>query len=97
MCLFFDPYTSDDQRRYASRLTFLHRNPSGHTSQEGEIFFLFSRARYILWTTSFSDNNTYNNYSDAALTGRRRQELKPHYLNKVKMAFIASEYMVLGD
>jgi hypothetical protein len=29
---FFDPYTADDQRRYTSRFTFLHRNPSGHTS-----------------------------------------------------------------
>jgi hypothetical protein len=78
-------------------LTFLHRNPSGHTSQEGEIFFLFSRAPYILWTTYFSGNNACNNCSDAALTGRRRQELKPHYLEKAKLAFVASEYMALGD
>jgi hypothetical protein len=48
MCLFFDPYTSDDQRRYASRLTFLHRNPSGHTSQEGEIF-LFSKEHHTFF------------------------------------------------
>jgi hypothetical protein len=45
---FFDPYTSDDQRRYASRLTFLHRNPSGHTSQEGEIF-LFSQEHHTFF------------------------------------------------
>jgi hypothetical protein len=48
MCLFFDPYTSEDQRRYALRLTFLHRNPSGHTSQEGEIF-LFSQEHHTFF------------------------------------------------
>jgi hypothetical protein len=48
MCLFFDPYTSDDQRRYVSGLTFLHRNPSGHTSQEGEIFF-FSQEHHTFF------------------------------------------------
>jgi hypothetical protein len=48
MCLFFDPYTSNDQRRYASRLMFLHRNPSGHTSQEGEIF-LFSQEHHTFF------------------------------------------------
>jgi hypothetical protein len=59
--------------------------------------FLFSRAPYILRTTSFSGNNACNNCSDAALTGQRRQELKPHSSEKVKMAFVASEYMALGD
>jgi hypothetical protein len=48
MCLFFDPYASDDQRRYASRLTFVHRNSSGHTSQEGEIF-LFSQEHHTFF------------------------------------------------
>jgi hypothetical protein len=46
--VFFDPNTSDDQRRYASRLTFLHKNPSGHTSQEGEIF-LFSQEHHTFF------------------------------------------------
>jgi hypothetical protein len=59
--------------------------------------FFFSRAPYILRTTSFSGNNACNNYSDAALTSRRRQELKPHCLEKVKMTVVASKYMVLGD
>jgi hypothetical protein len=31
-----------------SRLTFLHRNPSGHTSQEGEIF-LFSQEHHTFF------------------------------------------------
>jgi hypothetical protein len=34
MCLFFDPHASNDQRRYASRHTYV-------SSQEGEIFFFF--------------------------------------------------------
>jgi hypothetical protein len=48
MCLFFNPYTSDDQRRYASRFTFLHGNPSGHSSQEGENFF-FSQEHHTFF------------------------------------------------
>jgi hypothetical protein len=60
-------------------------------------FSFLSRASYILRTTYFSGNNAYNNCSDAALTGRRRQELKPHCSEKVKMAFVTSEYMALGD
>jgi hypothetical protein len=48
--------------------------------------FIFSRAPYILRTTYFSGNNVCNNYSDAALTGRRRQGLKPHYSEKDKTA-----------
>jgi hypothetical protein len=59
--------------------------------------FVFSTAPFIFWTTYFSGNNACNNYSDAALTGQRRQELKPHCSEKVKMAFVASEYMMLGD
>jgi hypothetical protein len=59
--------------------------------------FVFSRAPYILRTTYLSGNNACNNCSDTALTGRRRQELKPHYSEKVKTTFVASEYRVLGD
>jgi hypothetical protein len=67
------------------------------TLSRKENLSLFSRAPYILQTTSFSGNNACNNCSDATLIGRRRQELKPHCSEKVKMAFVASEYMVLGD
>jgi hypothetical protein len=82
--LVFDPYTSSQKSKWA------------HFPGRRNLF-LFSRAPYILQTTSFSGNNACNNCSDVALTGQRRQELKPHYSEKVKMAFVASEYMVLGD
>ena len=77
MCLFFDPYASDVQGHYASRpLTFLFRNTSGHTSQDKKSFSFFLRAPYILRTTCFSGDNG----------GQRRQELKPHCSEKVRMA-----------
>jgi hypothetical protein len=98
MCLFFDPYASDDQRCYASRHTYVSsQKPKWAHFPGRRNLFLFSRAPYILRTTYFSGNNACNNCSNAALTGRRRQELKPHCSEKVKMAFVASEYMVLGD
>ena len=77
MCLFFDPYASDVQGRYASRpLTFLFRNTSGHTSQDGNLFLFFLRAPYILRTTYFSGDDG----------GQRRQGLKLYLSEKVKMA-----------
>jgi hypothetical protein len=77
MCLFFDPFASDVQGRYASRpLTFLFRNTSGHTSQDKKSFSFFLRAPYILRTTYFSGDDG----------GRRHQGLKPHLSEKVKMA-----------
>ena len=38
-------------------LTFLFRNTSGHTSQDGNLFLFFLRAPYILWTTYFSGDD----------------------------------------
>jgi hypothetical protein len=97
--LFFDPYASDDQRRYASRHTYVssQKTQVGTLPRKEKSFSFLSRAPYILQTTYFSGNNACSNCSDAALTGRRRQELKPHCSKKVKMAFVASEYMALGD
>jgi hypothetical protein len=98
MCLFFDPYTSDDQRRYASRHAYVSsQKPKWAHFPRRRNLFIFSRAPYILQTTYFSGNNGCNNCSDVALTGRRCQELKPHCSEKVKMMFIASEYIVLRD
>jgi hypothetical protein len=61
-----------------------------------EIFFFLSRALYILRTTCFSGNNGgwlyfklfggLQQLLGGVLTGRRRQELKPHYSEKVKTA-----------
>jgi hypothetical protein len=98
MCLFFDPYASGDQRRHASRHTYVYsQKPKWAHFPGRRNLFVFSRAPYIIWTTYFSGNHACNNCSDAALTGRRCQELKPHCSEKVKMTFVASEYMVLGD
>jgi hypothetical protein len=88
----------DDQRRYASRHTYVSsQKPKWAHFPERRNLFLFSRAPNIIQTTYFFRNNACNNCSDAALTGQRRQELKPHCSEKVKMAFVASEYMALGD
>ena len=52
MCLFFDPYASDVQGRYASRpLTFLFRNTSGHTWSGKKYFSFFFKS-----TMHSSDN-----------------------------------------
>jgi hypothetical protein len=100
MCLFFDPYA------LFTLLTFLFRNTSGHTSLE-RIFFIFSLSTIYssdnllsLITTvvgciiSWSD--ACNNCSDGVLTGQRRQELKPHCLEKVKTACRIIMYSARG-
>jgi hypothetical protein len=97
MCLFFDPYASDDHRRYASRHAYVSsQKPKWAHFPGRRNLFLFSRAPYILRTTYFSDNNACNNCSDAALivedvkdsslTVRRRSRRR-----------VASEYMAFGD
>ena len=77
MCLFFDPYASDDQGRYASRRTYISFQKYKWAHFPGQkSFSFFLRAPYILRTTSFSGDNG----------GRRCQELKPHYSQKVETA-----------
>ena len=77
MCLFFDPYASDDQGRYASSRTYISFQKYKWAHFLGQkSFSFFLRAPYILRTTYFSGDNG----------GRRCQELKPHCSEKVKMA-----------
>ena len=77
MCLFFDPYASDDQGRYASRRTYISFQKYKWAHFPGrKSFSFFLRAPYILWTTDFSGDNG----------GQRRQGLKPYLSEKVKMA-----------
>ena len=77
MCLFFDPYASGDQGRYASRRTYIsfQKYKWAHFPRR-KSFSFFLRAPYILRT----------NYFPGDYGGQRCQELKPHYLEKVKMA-----------
>ena len=77
MCLFFDPYASDDQGRYASRRTYISVQKYKWAHFLGrKSFYFFLGAPYILRTTYFSGDNG----------GQRCQELKPHCSEKVKMA-----------
>ena len=77
MCLFFDLYASDDQGRYASGRTYISFQKYKWAHFPGwKSFSFFLRAPYILRTTYFSGDNG----------GQRRQELKPHCSEKVKMA-----------
>ena len=77
MCLFFDHYASDDQRRYATRHPYVSsQKPKWAHFPGRKSFSFFLRAPYILRTTYFSGDNG----------GRRCQELKPHCSEKVKMA-----------
>ena len=77
MCLFFDPYASDDQGRYASRRTYISFQKYKWAHFTGRKYFsFFLRAPYILRTTYFSGDNG----------GRRCQELKPHCSEKVETA-----------
>ena len=77
MCLFFDPYASDDQGRYASRRTYISFQKYKWAHFPGQkSFSFFLRAHYILQTTDFSGDNG----------GQRRQGLKPYLSEKVKMA-----------
>jgi hypothetical protein len=77
-------------------LHFFSKNTSGHTSP-GRKSFSFSQEHHTFfeqptspvttvvgYITSWSD--AYNNCLDGVLTGQRRQELKPHYSEKVKTA-----------
>ena len=75
--MFFDPYASDDQGRYASRHTYISFQKYKWAHFPGRKYFsFFLRAPYILRTTDFSSNNG----------GQRRQGLKPYLSEKVKMA-----------
>ena len=77
MCLFFDPYTSDDEGRYAPRRTYISIQKYKWAHFPGrKSFSFFLRAPYILQTTYFSGDNG----------GQRRQGLKPYLSEKVKMA-----------
>ena len=75
MCLFFDPYASDDQGRYVSRRTYIsfQKYKWAHFT-ERKSFSFFLRAPYILWTTYFSGDDG----------GQKCQELKPYLSEKVK-------------
>ena len=77
MCLFFDPYASDDQGRYAPRRTYIsvQKYKWAHFSGQKSLSF-FLRAPYILRTTDFFGDNG----------GQRRQGLKPYLSEKAKMA-----------
>ena len=92
MCLFFDPYASHDQGRYASRRTYISFQKYKWAHFPGrKSFSFFLRAPYILRTTSFSGDNG----------GRRCQELKPHCSEKVETAcrirIHGARGLVLGD
>ena len=77
MCLFFDPYASDDQGRYAPRCIYISVQKYKWAHFPGrKSFSFFLRAPYILRTTDFSGDNG----------GQRRQGLKPYLSEKVKMA-----------
>ena len=77
MCLFFDPYASDDQGRYAPRRTYISVQKYKWAHFPGrKSFSFFLRAPYIVRTTYFSGDNG----------GQRRQGLKPYLSEKVKMA-----------
>ena len=77
MCLFFDPYASDDQGRYASRRTYVsfQKYKWAHFPR-WKSFSFFLRAPYIHRTAYFSDDNG----------GQRCQGLKPYLSKKVKVA-----------
>ena len=77
MCLFFNPYASDDQGRYAPRRIYISIQKYKWAHFLGQkSFSFFLRAPYILWTTDFFGDNG----------GQRRQGLKPYLSEKVKMA-----------
>ena len=77
MCLFFDHYASDDQRRYALRHTYISFQKYKWAHFPGlKSFSFFLRAPYILRTTYFSGDNG----------GQKCQGLKLYYSEKVKMA-----------
>ena len=68
---------SDDQRRYASRCTYISFQKYKWSHFPGrESFSFFLRAPYILRTTYFFGDNG----------GQRCQVLKPHCSEKVEMA-----------
>ena len=77
MCLFFDPYASDDQGRYASGSTYISFQKYKWAHFIGwKSFSFFLRAPYILRTAYFSGNNG----------GQKCQKLKLYYSEKVKVA-----------
>jgi hypothetical protein len=100
MCLFFDPYA------LFTHLTFLFRNTSGHTSLERKSFSFSQEHHTFFKQPTFSGNNSGRLYYK--LVGRlqqllgwfftdwRRQELKPHCSEKVKMACHITMYSARG-
>ena len=77
MCLFFDHYTSDDQRCSASRSTYISFQKYKWAHFPGwKSFSFFLRAPYILRIAYFSGNNG----------GQKCQKLKLSYSEKVKVA-----------
>ena len=77
MCLFFDPYASDDQGCYASGSTYISFQKYKWAHFIGwKSFSFFLKAPYILRTTYFYGDNG----------GQRCQGLKPYLSEKVKMA-----------
>ena len=80
MCLFFDPYASDDQGCYASGSTYISFQKYKWAQFTGrKSFSFFLRAPYILRTTYFSGDNGGQRCQGC-------QGLKPYYSEKVKMA-----------
>ena len=77
MCLFFDHYASDDQRRYASRRTYISFSEiQVGTLPRTEIFFFLLKStihysnNLLLWRQWWSEMS----------------RLKPHYSEKVETA-----------
>ena len=87
MCLFFDPYASDDQGCYASGSTYISFQKYKWAHFIGwKSFSFFLRAPYILRTAYFSGNNG----------GQKCQKLKLYYLEKVKVACCSKTHGARG-
>ena len=82
MCLFFDPYASDDQRR--TYISFQKYKWAHFPRRKSFSFFL--RAPYIPRTAYFSSNNG----------GQKCQKLKLYYSEKVKVACRSKTHGALG-
>jgi hypothetical protein len=100
MCLFFDPYA------LFTLLKFFLEIQVGTLHQEGNLFL------FLKSTIHSSDNllslvitvvdciiswsDTYNSCSAVEVSGRRCQELKPHYSEKVKMVYRITMHSARG-
>ena len=81
MCLFFDPYASNDQGRYASRHTYVSFQKYKWAHFPGrKSFSFFLRAPYILRTTYFSggDGGQEMSRTRALLVGEGRNGMSQH-------------------